>query len=399
MDEAIAHAESAATDANAAANTATQATTGFLVLQEALTVIQDSLVNTYIPNITNVTTRAQTATNEANTAVSNVNSIVDSAEGLITTMEAAVSDWNMRKSNIDSLIIEMEEATSDTEAVTRKIDDMTVTSESISTGTASAEISEVDGHKNIHFRLRKGDPGASYIIKGHVYTTLSDLETDISDPVEGDQYNVGSTAPYNVYRWTGSNWEDQGAIGISVDQISDEDIDDIFNQNEVSDKAHKYLGIDGASYYTHSKLMPLINDKVDKVTGKGLSTNDFTDGYKTQVDTNRTSITVLNNNKVDKISGKGLSTNDFTTTYKNQVDTNKTDIASIKTGKLNSDFSAFSSISAGSVGNSSFVVNFNNNIYKVSGTQLISDIIELGAVITRYDVASASDTRTYLGIS
>lgn len=33
---------------------------------------------------------------------------------------------------------------------------------------------------------------------------------------------------------------------------------------------------------------------------------------------------ILNENKVDKVSGKGLSTNDFTTTYKNNVDANTT---------------------------------------------------------------------------
>ena len=48
-----------------------------------------------------------------------------------------------------------------------------------------------------------------------------------------------------------------------------------------------------------------LNDaKVDKVAGKGLSTNDFTNDFKN----NFASIA----NKVDKIPGKGLSTLDFT---------------------------------------------------------------------------------------
>src|SRR5574344_2265415 len=34
--------------------------------------------------------------------------------------------------------------------------------------------------------------------------------------------------------------------------------------------------------------------KVDKVTGKGLSTNDFTNTYKTQIDTNTSNIATLN---------------------------------------------------------------------------------------------------------
>ena len=55
-----------------------------------------------------------------------------------------------------------------------------------------------------------------------------------------------------------------------------------------------------------------IGDKVDKVTGKGLSTNDYTDEDKAAVGTI--------GDKVDKVSGKGLSTNDFTNAYKTKVD-------------------------------------------------------------------------------
>ena len=86
-----------------------------------------------------------------------------------------------------------------------------------------------------------------------------------------------------------------------------------------------------------------LNNKVDKVTGKQLSTNDFTNTYKTQLDNFVTptkesiglgnvdntsdlnkpistlTLTALNN-KVDKVIGKQLSTNDFTNTYKTQLD-------------------------------------------------------------------------------
>lgn len=51
--------------------------------------------------------------------------------------------------------------------------------------------------------------------------------------------------------------------------------------------------------------------KVDKVTGKGLSTNDYTTAEKNLVATI--------NNKVDAVAGKGLSTNDYTTAEKNLV--------------------------------------------------------------------------------
>ena len=91
------------------------------------------------------------------------------------------------------------------------------------------------------------------------------------------------------------------------------------------------------------------DDKVDKVTGKGLSTNDYTadeknklagiaaGANKTVVDSalssssaNPVQNSVINTalgNKVDKVSGKGLSTNDFTSTYKTALDNLNTTIA------------------------------------------------------------------------
>ena len=56
----------------------------------------------------------------------------------------------------------------------------------------------------------------------------------------------------------------------------------------------------------------LNNNKVDKVSGKGLSTNDYTNAEKAEV--------AKIKDKVDKVAGKGLSTNDFTSTYKTKLD-------------------------------------------------------------------------------
>ena len=107
-------------------------------------------------------------------------------------------------------------------------------------------------------------------------------------------------------------------------------------------------GGDLSSYYTKTETNNLLNNKVDKVSGKDLSTNDFTDAYKQQIDDNKTAIATLNGDssvvgsvdskvataysnatnytdtecakKVDKVSGKGLSTNDFTDELKTKLD-------------------------------------------------------------------------------
>lgn len=90
------------------------------------------------------------------------------------------------------------------------------------------------------------------------------------------------------------------------------------------------------------ELYQSIANKVDKVAGKELSSNDYTDAEKTKlsgiaanaqvnaietVKVNGTALTPSSkavnidlSGKVDKITGKGLSTNDFTDAYKTKVD-------------------------------------------------------------------------------
>lgn len=90
-----------------------------------------------------------------------------------------------------------------------------------------------------------------------------------------------------------------------------------------------------------SFISSAISGKVDKVTGKDLSTNDFTDAYKTKLQgiddqANKTIVdnaldstssnpvqnSVIKNaldGKVSTEQGKGLSTNDYTTTEKNKL--------------------------------------------------------------------------------
>ena len=123
--------------------------------------------------------------------------------------------------------------------------------------------------------------------------------------------------------------------------------------NEILEDTGKWrvLGEGGSSdlssYYTKTETNNLLDNKVDKVSGKDLSTNDFTDAYKQQIDNNKTAIETLNGDstvvgsvdskvstaysnatsytdtecakKVDKISGKGLSTNDFTDELKTKL--------------------------------------------------------------------------------
>lgn len=76
--------------------------------------------------------------------------------------------------------------------------------------------------------------------------------------------------------------------------------------------------------HTHDEYLVLsdLDGKVDKVAGKGLSTNDYTDEEKAKVEALDTFGENFNNqlaNKVDKVEGKGLSTNDYTTEEKEKL--------------------------------------------------------------------------------
>lgn len=57
-----------------------------------------------------------------------------------------------------------------------------------------------------------GPQGKSFMIIGSSYATLDELNSAVTDAEVGDMYNVGDSAPYTVYRWTGTEWEDQGQI-------------------------------------------------------------------------------------------------------------------------------------------------------------------------------------------
>lgn len=57
--------------------------------------------------------------------------------------------------------------------------------------------------------------------------------------------------------------------------------------------------IDLSNYYTKTEADTLLNGKVDKISGKGLSTNDFTNADKTQITTNKNDISDIEDGTAD----------------------------------------------------------------------------------------------------
>lgn len=96
----------------------------------------------------------------------------------------------------------------------------------------------------------------------------------------------------------------------------------------------KYFSEAGLSHLWTNILKPLFATKVDKVSGKGLSTLDFSQTHVDRLVAVENAATTLNSVKVDKSGTKVLSTNDFTTAYKDQIDQNVVDIAALDAAKV-----------------------------------------------------------------
>lgn len=177
-----------------------------------------------------------------------------------------------------------------------------------------------------------------------------------------------------------------------------------------------------------------LEGKVDKVTGKGLSTNDFTTALLTKLNgiaegatkntventltststTNALSAAqgkVLNDGKVDKVDGKGLSTNDFTTALLNKLNgiaegANKTTVENVLTststanalsaaqGKALKDLITQLQDSMGSLGYGDMM----KNVYDTDNSGVVDNAEKLGGQLPSYYAAKSTTLAGY-GIS
>ena len=190
---------------------------------------------------------------------------------------------------------------------------------------------------------------ANYYLKSETYT-----KTEVSNlidaavngrfekvqtlPVTGEAnviYLVPKTTAltnnvYDEYIWQDNAWEQLGSTEIDLSgYVTDTDLATALADYVTTSAFNTAI----ANYYTKTEVGNLLDDKVDKVSGKGLSTNDYDNTAKGIVD----GVTVALADKVDKVAGKGLSTNDYTTAEKNKVATidNKADkVSSATNGNL-----------------------------------------------------------------
>ena len=256
------------------------------------------------------------AVSRASNAVTNAETALNNAASAKSQLEKATGDYTTLKYEVNAMKTSLSRAATEASAAAELVENLTVSYEDVGpSGTAQAVVSEIDDHYNIHFKLKQGETGAANIVKGSAYETLADLEADITNPAVGDQYNVGDSAPYNIYRWTGDDWEDQGQIGVNISDLSNAELDTLWNETAVSSSTSKYVNHTGLLYLIVNKIKAALSNKVDKDGNKVLSSNNFTNTYKNQITTNANNIASLTANKVDAITGYGLSKNDFSDIY------------------------------------------------------------------------------------
>ena len=106
--------------------------------------------------------------------------------------------------------------------------------------------------------------------------------------------------------------------------------------NTKADKTEVSAGVNEAKTYTNTEIQKVRGTGGESLTLAGLNSAIATNSqeignFETGLDNVGKDITDLNNNKVDKETGKGLSSNDFTTAYINQIATNEGNIREINT--------------------------------------------------------------------
>ena len=126
-------------------------------------------INTLLEKISEIdaaTQAANTATSNANTATANANTATGKANTAANTANTAATNANAAKDAAN--------------AAAGKINNMTVSAMPVSTGTATASLSTVDGHYHIALGLPKGDTGATPQISVQVQTGAAGSEASVN---------------------------------------------------------------------------------------------------------------------------------------------------------------------------------------------------------------------------
>ena len=151
---------------------------------------------------------AKSATENAEAQAAAARSAADKAYKSASAADDAAADAILAAGEADA-------AAGRANAAAESIEGLTISETVVEYGagvSASVTRDPDSGALHLAIQTERGPQGPGYTIKGTAYGTVAELDAAVPSPDVGDQYNVGAAAPYDVYRWTGSGWEDQGKI-------------------------------------------------------------------------------------------------------------------------------------------------------------------------------------------
>ena len=171
-------------------------------------------INTLLERIAEIdasTQAANTATENANTAASNANTARDAENMAANTANTAATNANTAKETAN--------------AAAAKINDMTVSATPVATGTATAELSTVDGHYHLSLGLPKGDTGATPQISVQVTTGAAGSEASVivsgtaEEPVITLTIPKGDTGDIGALTINGKAPDAAGSVTLSAADV------------------------------------------------------------------------------------------------------------------------------------------------------------------------------------
>lgn len=206
-DDAADAANQAAATANAAAQRVEDAIDGAADAADA--------ANAAAALVDGAIAASEQATQGAEASAAAATQAAQEAEAKAALADAAAQGAEASAGEADAAAGRANAAAGRANAAADSIEGLTI-SESVVEYGAGVEASVTrdpdSGALHVAIQTERGPQGPGYTIKGAAYGTVAELEAAVPSPDVGDQYNVGAAAPYDVYRWTGAGWENQGKI-------------------------------------------------------------------------------------------------------------------------------------------------------------------------------------------
>lgn len=223
----------------------------------------------------------------------------------INTDEGVLNDSNYPV--LDNLIKTVNENLSGVESMTKKANDLITKAETVGSNASNLEeaLQTINNNVNAKANEVKSNSDRAETAADSANSAMSRAETAANS--SKTEASKAQSAKNNAVTAQQAAELAQGKAETAADNA----IAAKTAAEAAKEYAEQYYNNIQAYTYSKDDANLLLDNKVDKVEGKGLSTNDYTDTDKAEV--------AKIKDKVDKVTGKGLSTNDYTDTEKAEV--------------------------------------------------------------------------------